>query len=95
MTEGQFAALIEDACKKAHIPYYHTFDSRHSAGGWPDYVFALRSGKIIIRELKTRTGKVSPKQQVWIGLLERGGIDIAVWRPEDWPERILHELEIL
>lgn len=60
---------------------YHTHDSRRSQPGFPDLV--LVRDRVLYRELKTATGRVSAEQQVWLDRLERAGADAAVWRPGD------------
>jgi len=60
---------------------YHTHDSRRSQPGFPDLV--LVRDRVLYRELKAATGRVSAEQQVWLDRLERAGADAAVWRPGD------------
>ena len=56
--------------------------------GFPDLVLA-RGGQVLIVELKTNRGRVSPEQRKW--LTELG--DLArLWRPRDW-DNILDELQ--
>lgn len=52
--------------------------------GWPDWFFARpRDGRVMWRELKSRTGKVSPDQERVIGILRACRLDAGVWRPAD------------
>jgi VRR-NUC domain len=52
--------------------------------GWPDLVL-LRPPRLILAELKSDTGRVSPEQSDWIAqLAEVPGIEVAIWRPSDW-----------
>ena len=54
--------------------------------GLPDYV-AVRGGRLIMAELKSSTGKLSPDQQLWHDeLVLVLGIEVYVWRPRDWDE---------
>lgn len=53
--------------------------------GWPDLVLA-RAGTVLFRELKTRTGRLSPAQRAWHEALAAAGLDVAIWRPAMWPE---------
>ena len=53
--------------------------------GWPDVVLG-KGARVLFREIKTDTGKVSPAQQKWGDLLLRAGCDWDVWRPRDWNE---------
>lgn len=49
---------------------YHTHRSQHSPAGWPDLAL-VRRGRLILAELKTERGKVTPEQAAWIDDLER------------------------
>lgn len=85
MTENQFqSAVIELAKFHGYRLIYHTHDSRKSEAGWPDLVLAnVVRGRVLIRELKTATGKVSPAQLKWLTALQSAGINAGVWRPAD------------
>ena len=69
---------------------YHTHDSRRSASGFPDWVFARsRDGRLLFVELKTETGALSAAQRLVIDTLEAvaqatGAVGVHVWRPRDW-----------
>ena len=72
---------------------YHTFDSRHSAKGFPDPVL-LRPPRIIFVELKMGKRKLSPPQEEWIAQLkEVPTIEAYVWRYPADVETILKVLE--
>lgn len=58
--------------------------------GFPDLVLAGHD-KILFRELKTTTGRLSADQVAWGETLQKHGADYAVWTPNDWPQ-ITHEL---
>lgn len=60
--------------------------------GFPDLTLAHPRGWLLVRELKTDTGRVSAAQQGWLELLASAGVDASVWRPRDWP-RIQAELD--
>lgn len=62
--------------------FYHTRDSRGSDRGWPDCTIG-RSGRLLVRELKKQTGRLTPDQREWIAILTSCGIDAGVWRPSD------------
>jgi len=85
-TEKQFMGALIDYLRLRQWEVYHTFDSRRSAPGFPD-VIAARAGRIAAIETKSLTGKLSPAQERWLGIL--GGVacvEVFVLRPteEDW-----------
>lgn len=47
---------------------YHTFDSRHSAAGFPDLVLA-RGGRLLFVELKSEKGTLKADQLLWLDAL--------------------------
>jgi len=49
--------------------------------GFPDLVLA-RGGVLIVPELKSRRGRTTPDQDLW---LEALGDHARLWRPQDWP----------
>ena len=50
--------------------------------GFPDLVL-LRHNRLIIAELKSAKGKVSPAQQTWLNGLSCANIECFIWRPAD------------
>jgi hypothetical protein len=62
-------AIRELAQRYAWPLAYHTHDSRRSAAGFPDWIFA-RPGRLVALELKTERGRVRPEQAAWIGVLD-------------------------
>lgn len=87
-SEAQFQRWVIDFARLNGWLCYHTRDSRGSEAGFPDIV-AIRGDRILFRELKTETGKVSAEQARWIAALEHAGQDVAVWRPSD--EKVIEE----
>jgi hypothetical protein len=74
---------------------YHTFDSRRSASGFPDFVCVGPRG-VLYRELKRQDKKPTPKQQEWLDALSAAGEDAGVWRPYDYlSHRVARELAAL
>jgi hypothetical protein len=64
--------------------HFHAYEMRRSDAGWPDLVL-VRGGRLLAWELKSATGKLSPAQEEWLGIL--GGVpcvETAVIRPDDW-----------
>ena len=65
---------------------YHTYDSRRSREGFPDWVLVNRRlARVLFVELKTDTGKLTPKQAEWIATLKECGQEAYCLRPRDWP----------
>lgn len=81
MTERQFQSQIIMVAKQSGWEVYHTYDSRRSAPGFPDLV--LVRDRVLFRELKTDTGRVSKAQANWGNALTAAGADFKVWRPRD------------
>ena len=88
--EKDFQAAVQDAAHLLGWLTYHTYDSRHSAPGFPDLVLVRE--RVLFRELKTDKGRVTAAQQHWIDRLSAAGADAGVWRPADW-EQIMGELQ--
>ena len=103
MTEAELQERVIRAARLLGWRHYHPPDNRPGgrAGrvqrvvpGFPDLVLVhATQRRILYRELKTQTGRVSPDQREWHADLEIAGADVAVWRPLDLlEERILVEL---
>jgi hypothetical protein len=90
-----FQASVIKFCQLFGIAYYHTYDSRRSAKGWPDLVIVGKRG-FITRELKTATGRLTADQQRWGLMLRAVGVSWDVWRPDDLASgRIERELKAI
>lgn len=94
LRENEFSTLVRDVARLAGWRGYHTYDSRRSNHGFPDWVF-VRNGRIVFAELKAENGRVSDAQREWLDELEkaegmtdphgyRGGVEVHLWRPSDW-----------
>jgi hypothetical protein len=73
--------------------YFHDYDSRKNARGFPDLI-AVRRQRLLFVELKSADGKVTDDQADWLyrlGALGSAEVEAHVWRPADWPtiERLL------
>lgn len=91
MTEAELMANVRDLANRIGLRCYHTHDSRRSDAGWPD--LAVVGRRLILRELKTESGRLRPEQAAWIEDLQNAGVDTGVWRPSDWRSgRIAKEL---
>lgn len=53
--------------------------------GFPD-LWLLREPDLIVAELKTEKGRLSPAQQQWIAALTACGLEVYIWRPSDFDE---------
>lgn len=82
-TEEEFQAAVIQFAKLLGYRCYHTHDSRRSEPGFPDLVL-VKSGRMIVAELKRQTGRTTPAQQEWIALLRSAGVETHIWRPSDW-----------
>lgn len=94
MLEAEFQSQIVEVCKLHRVEAFHVNLSIRSEPGWPDLVLVGPNG-ILYRELKTKTGTVSPSQHYWLGILGDAGADVGVWRPDQWPHPIVDEIRAL
>jgi hypothetical protein len=92
-SESEFqAAVCELARRGFGLHVFHPVNVRRSVAGFPDLTILGDRG-LLFRELKTEKGRISEEQQEWLDKFARAGIDAAVWRPSDWPQRISNELK--
>lgn len=80
--EEEFRAEVKKLATVLGWKTYHTRDSRGSDEGFPDDFYVRE--RVVQAELKTMTGRVSPKQRRWLSLLAKAGAEVYLWRPEDW-----------
>lgn len=84
-TERGFSAAVIALARLHKWLVYHTRLSLGSEAGFPDLVL-VRPGDVLFIELKTMTGKLTPAQQHWQDVLAQcPGVEVAIWRPSDWP----------
>jgi len=80
--ENELLSSVRKLAKMYGWMSYHTHDPRRSDEGFPDLVMVRES--IIFAELKSRTGKLSHAQEIWLRMLERtGSVEVYLWRPQD------------
>lgn len=84
-TEAQFMRTVRDAAHQLGWVTAHFPAMLANPAGFPDLLL-FRDGRVLVAELKTDAGKLGPKQWEWIGTLAGAGIDVRIWRPEDWSE---------
>lgn len=92
--EAEFQSRILRACNTHGVLNFHPYDSRRSEPGFPDLVLVGRGG-VLFREIKIETGRVATMQKFWLASLTAAGQDAGIWRPSDWPNRILSEIRAL
>ena len=83
ITEAQFTQQIRDLAIITGWRFYHTWNSRNSAAGYPD-ITLCRGSRLIMVELQTDIGKVTKAQQDWLDALKATGIEVYCWRPRDF-----------
>ena len=92
MSESQLSVHVRSALVLLHLRGYHTYNSRRSEPGFPDWVIVGQH--LMFRELKTERGRLSAAQIAWLDDLKAAGQDAGIWRPSDWLSgRILSELK--
>lgn len=79
MKEKHFQAHIIRFAKAHGWVVYHTYNSQRSEPGFPDLV--LVKDRILYRELKSESGKLTIYQQQWGKAITNAGGDWQVWRP--------------
>jgi VRR-NUC domain len=90
MTEKQFEGRLVEIAEAFGWDHYHPWLSIHSPTGWPDEAF-LKPPQLIFVEVKSEKGKLTERQEYFIGLLRACGQRVYVWRPSD----IAEAMEIL
>lgn len=93
MSEAELLAAVRRLARVHGWATVHHWRSDHSEKGWPDLALC-RGERLVLAELKTERGRLTPEQQAW---LERLGdvrvVEPRVWRPMDWlNDTILEEL---
>lgn len=85
MLESELQSNVLDLVRVLGGTGYHTHDSRRSAAGFPDLVIVFgRPGGLLFAELKSRAGKATTDQLVWLDRLRAAGAAAYLWRPDDW-----------
>jgi hypothetical protein len=88
VTESEWSGVVADVARLAGFELrYHTFRSKRSAHGFPDWVLvSTRQQRVVFAELKSETGRVSHEQERWITALKLCGVEAYVWRPGDFDQ---------
>ena len=91
VTEKEFQQQVVALARVCGWRTYYTHDSRRSPFGFPDLCL-VRPPRLIMAELKSERGKLSPQQIEWLADLSRiACVECWVWRPSDW-DRIVAAL---
>lgn len=86
MSEDDFRRRVREyAALKGWTLQHHNGDSRRADPGWPDDVFC-RPPRVLFVEFKSQGGRLRAMQRVWLRSLADCGVEVALWRPSDWPE---------
>lgn len=103
MSEAAWQRQVEEIAAAYGWLAYHAPDNRPVTArsgrryvqrvtpGFPDLVL-LKDDRLIVAELKTERGRLSPEQKVWLAAFTSVGAEVTVWRPRNLPEviRVLH-----
>jgi hypothetical protein len=86
-SEKEFQArVIGEAKRNGWDLIHHHYDSRKSSPGWLDLALGRTAdGRFLVAELKIPPNTPTPAQQAWLSLLRAAGVEVHLWRPEDWP----------
>ena len=95
MREADLQRTVEELAARLGFLVFHDRDSRRNNAGFLDtWLIHPASGHLLVRELKTESGRLTSEQEDWFSALTLGGYDVAVWRPSDLHTgRIQQELE--
>jgi hypothetical protein len=89
-TEDEWQATVVDLARACGWLCIHIRTMTDMEAGIPDLLL-FRGDRFVLAELKTATGTVSIKQQMWHARAADRGVVVHVWRPADYEvaERIL------
>ena len=83
LSERAFQGQVLDLARIYRWTVYHPALSKWSERGWPDLALC-RPPRLVLAELKRETGKTSPDQDRWLGMLGAcPGVETYLWRPSD------------
>ena len=97
VTHEQFRQAIVELAQLRGWRCYWTWHSVHSPAGYPDLTMVrAKDHRLIFAELKVGRDTTTPAQRAWLddldavaeGLYGRQpleGMEVWVWRPENWP----------
>ncbi len=83
LQEKDFQRSVVDYAKLCGWLVFHDFDSRRNARGYPDLTL-VRSGRLVLVELKTEKGRLRPEQKAWLEALKTvANLEVYLWKPSD------------
>ena len=84
VSETDWRSTLNDLFRCTGWTAYYIPDSRWAtASGFPDLTLRHHTAKVIVAELKTNTGRVTPAQKEWLRAFAASGVVAHVWRPRD------------
>ena len=86
LSEKNFSQQVVDLAQLLGWKVYRTWISFHSPAGFPDLVL-VRGDRLIMAELKSEKGQLTPAQEEWLEILRvTGKAEIYLWRPSDFEQ---------
>ena len=83
LREVDFLRQVSEVARLFRWRVYHPWLSIRSERGWPD-VALCRPPRLVLAELKTERGTVTPSQAEWLAILgDCPGVEVYLWRPSD------------
>ena len=80
-----FQPAVVELARWLRWTVFFTHDSTRSPKGELD-LRMIRPPRVVIAELKVGDNALTPEQRQTIALLEDcPGVEVYVWRPDDWP----------
>jgi len=84
MSEAELSTCVKNLALAFNYLAYHTWMSKHSQKGFPDWTF-VKDGRLIFAELKKQLKKPEREQQQWLDEINKcHGVEAYCWRPSDW-----------
>jgi hypothetical protein len=107
-SEREFSDQVKSVAAIYNFDFVHFRPAQNRRGHWstpvegtlgkgfPDFLFIRRKdGRLLFRELKSETGKLSDDQAYVLVLLRMAGYDAEVWSPRDFSTgRIVREFSM-
>ena len=95
MLEAQFKNQVIEIAKRYGWLVHHDLPAMNQRGKWathiqgdsgfPDLVLLNSKGVLVFAELKTDIGVVRKTQERWLERLDKAGVIVQVWRPNQLP----------